>query len=61
MSQKQPTQLPGDKMRKAIEEFCRQQENNPELTRAEIIERVNRKFDLSPLECDFLLRHLDSR
>lgn len=48
-------------MRKAIEEFCEQKSRNPDLSRTEIIERVNRKFDLSPLECDFLLRQLSDQ
>lgn len=52
-----PTNVPGDKLRKAIEEFSELLKFTNK-SRAELLEQVSRKFDLSPLECDFLLRHL---
>lgn len=55
-----PTELPGDKLRKAIDEFCELVKQNPATSRGELIERVSRKYDLSPRECDFLLRQLDN-
>ncbi len=51
---------PGDKMQKAIKEFSELLENQPELDRGKLLEKVVRKFDLSPKECDFLERHFKS-
>ena len=61
MTTRRTTELPGEKMRKAIEEFCELQKQQPAKTRGELIEMVSRKFDLSPLEHDFLIRQLDNR
>jgi len=61
MTTRRPTDLPGEKMRKAIEEFSELQKTQPTKTRGELIEEVARKFDLSPLEHDFLIRNLDNR
>ncbi len=58
MSTRLPTDLPGDKIRKAIDEFCDILKSNTELSKAEIINSVSKKFDLSPLESDFLRRQL---
>jgi hypothetical protein len=53
-----PTDLPGDKVRKAIDEFCEILKSNTELSKGEIINTVSKKFDLSPLEGEFLRRQL---
>ena len=53
-----PTELPGDKMRKALTAYSELKEKLPEKSRAELLDRVSQKFDLSPIECDFLLRQL---
>lgn len=55
-----PTQIPGEKLRKAIDEFSELRNKYPAATREELIDMVAQKFDLSPLETDFLLRHLNS-
>ena len=34
---------------------------NPTATRADLIDRASREFDLSPLDADFLYRHLAER
>ncbi len=52
------TELPGEKMRKAIDAFCELQRQYPGKTRVELLERVSQQFDLSPLECEFLRRQL---
>lgn len=49
---------PGDKLQKAIKEFSELVEENPGLERWKLLEKVVKKFDLSPKECDFLERHL---
>ena len=49
---------PGDKIQKAIREFSELLEENPDTERRKLIERVVKRFDLSPKECDFLERHL---
>jgi hypothetical protein len=53
-----PTEVQGDKVRKAVEEFCELLKQDKKKTRGELIEAVSRKYDLSPLECEFLLRQL---
>lgn len=54
-----PTEIPGDKLRKAIDEFAELLKSTNK-SRGELIEIVSKKFDLSPLECDFLIRQLKS-
>ena len=60
MSDTTPTCLPGDKLRKAVQEYAELRKSKPELTSRELIELVCRKFDLTPLEADFLFRQLQS-
>lgn len=48
---------PGDKIQKAVREFSELLEGNPENDRQKLLEKVVKKFDLSPKECDFLERH----
>lgn len=52
-----PTEVPGDKLRKAIDEFSYLIKSTDK-SRTELLEIVSRKFDLSPLECEFLIRQL---
>jgi len=53
-----PTQLPGDRIKKAITAFCELQADNPDQDRRVHLEKVERQFDLTPLECEFLNRQL---
>lgn len=53
-----PTQLPGDRVKKALQAFCELQANNPGQSRTALLEKVERQFDLTPLECEFLQRQL---
>jgi hypothetical protein len=48
---------PGDKLQKAIREFSELAADNPEMERWKLLEKIVKKFDLSPKECDFLERH----
>lgn len=60
MKSGRPTEQTGERMRKAIEEFCELRKQYPVKPRGELIEMVSRKFDLSPLECEFLQRQLEN-
>lgn len=55
---KSPIHPPGDAIQKAIRELSYLVENKPDKTRNQLLQEVALKFDLSPLECDFLQRHL---
>ncbi len=50
-------QPPGDKMKKAIQEFSELLVAKPEKSRRQLLEQVAIKFDLSPNEYAFLERH----
>lgn len=56
MSTKLPTQLPGERVKKAIQEFSELREQHPHKSRNQLLQQVVLKFDLSPKECDFLER-----
>lgn len=47
----------GEKMQKAIIEFSEKLEDTPTADRKKILAQISMQFDLSPIECDFLLRH----
>ncbi len=53
-----PTTLPGDMLRKAVKEYTEIRNKKPESTHAERINEVAIKFDLSPMQSDFLNRQL---
>ncbi|MFV0437987.1 MAG: hypothetical protein ACK5PS_11450 [Desulfopila sp.] len=55
---RRPTELPGEKIRKAVDEFSALQRRHPEKSVQELLETVSRRLDLSPLECAFLQRQL---
>ncbi len=51
---------PGEKMKKAIQEFSELLISKPEKSRRQLLELVAMKFDLSPNECAFLERHFQN-
>ena len=51
-------QPPGDKIKKALQEFSELLVKSPEKKRWEILQLVELKYDLSPQECVFLNNHL---
>ncbi len=57
MASSLPTQIPGDKLRKAITYFSELLEQKPEISRKDLLNKVELQFDLSPLECEFLHKH----
>jgi hypothetical protein len=54
MNDRHPTQLPGDKIKKALVVFSELLESNPEKKRKDLLRQVEIQFDLSPRECEFL-------
>ncbi len=51
--------LASGKLKKAVRAFCDLQEQYPEKSRRDLLQEVELKFDLSPLECEFLNKCLD--
>ena len=51
----QPT---GEDLRKAVKWVSEERKYNPEKEVKKLIEEACMKFDLSPVDADFLLRHL---
>lgn len=52
-----PLQPPGDKMKKVICWVCEELREHPEKKRNALYREAERRFDLSPLECEFLNAH----
>lgn len=52
-----PTQLPGDKIKKAITCFSELLQQKPGKSREELLHEVELQFDLSPVECEFLHKY----
>ena len=57
MASRLPTQVPGDKIKKAIIHFSELLESKPDESREALLQKVETKFDLSPIECQFLHKH----
>lgn len=57
MPGRQPTQPPGEKLKKALTLLSEMQEQHPGKSRAALLREIEMKLDLSPLECEFLDRH----
>jgi hypothetical protein len=55
-----PTSLPGDTLRKAIQEYCDLMKKDPDSSHKKRLQSVSVKFDLSPLQCEFLDKQLKS-
>ncbi len=53
-----PTHLAGESLRKAVQEYQALKEKAPKTSHNQRINKVAVQFDLSPLQCDFLSRHL---
>jgi len=54
MSVKDSRPLSRDKMKKAVQAFSELLSAFPDKSRSEVLQIIELKFDLSPLECDFL-------
>lgn len=49
---------PGEKVKKAVQEFCEILSEEPDRDKRQLFRRLAVKYDLSPLECDFFERYL---
>lgn len=58
MTSQLPTTLPGDTLRKAIQEYCELHQKDTDLPHEKLMQAVAVKFDLSPLQCEFLDKQL---
>ncbi len=54
MTTSHPTQLPGEKLKKALTLLSEMKEQHPEKSRAALLQEIEIKLDLSPLESEFL-------
>ncbi len=57
MSSRHPTQAPGDKLKKAITLLSELLETQPDKSRSTLLQEVQVKLDLSPMDCEFLNKH----
>lgn len=48
---------PGNKVKHALKWVCEELKNHPHKSRAQLLGEAELRFDLSPLECDFLDRN----
>ena len=48
-------------LRQAVRWLDEQLRDRPEASRADLVDEASRRFDLSPLDADFLWRHLAER
>ncbi|KGO34407.1 MAG: hypothetical protein WBN83_16510 [Desulfoprunum sp.] len=53
-----PTQLPGERVKKALVAYCEMKEKYPERDHRSLLQQVETRFDLTPLECEFLNRQI---
>jgi hypothetical protein len=59
MTPTHPTQVPGDKLKRALAMLAELVEQHPEKPRGALLREIELKLDLSPLECEFLNKHFD--
>jgi hypothetical protein len=53
-----PTQLPGERVKKALVAYCEMKAKHPERDQRSLLQMVETRFDLTPLECEFLNRQI---
>ena len=58
MTQDKRSPIAQDRLQAAVKAFSELTVKHPDRSRRELLERVELEFDLSPLECEFLHRHL---
>ena len=59
MPQTSDSPLARDKLQSAVKQFSELTRKFPQKTRQELLKEIELKFDLSPLESEFLQRHLN--
>lgn len=60
MVQQSSSPLAKDKLKKAVQAFSELIDQFPQKSRRELLHEIQLKFDLSPVECDFLNKHFSS-
>jgi len=60
MVQQSSSPLAKDKLKKAVQAFSELVDQFPQKSRRELLHEIQLKFDLSPVECDFLNKHFSS-
>lgn len=61
MSSSLPTQVKGDKIKNAITKFSELLALYPDKSRKSLLDEVIIKYDLSPIECEFLHKHFSDK
>lgn len=57
MTQNDSTPIGQDKLQSAVKALSELVRKYPEKSRSEILHEIQLKYDLSPLDCEFLQRH----
>jgi len=57
MSKQAPLQSRADKLKKALAWMTEALQEQPQKTRQSVVQEAELRFDLTPLECDFLDKH----
>jgi hypothetical protein len=60
MVQQSSSPLAKDKLKKAVQAFSELVDQFPQKSRRELLHEIQLKFDLSPVECDFLNKYFSS-
>ncbi len=60
MTTQQPTREKGDKKKQALAELCILLEKHPDKSRQSLLQEVEIKYDLNPMECEFLHRNFQN-
>jgi hypothetical protein len=60
MCAKESSPVVKDKLANAVKAFSEIMQSHPEKNRDEIMQQVQLKYDLSPMECEFLDKHFSS-
>ena len=61
MCAKESSPVVKDKLSHAVKAFSEMIQNHPEKNRDTIMQEVQLKYDLSPMECEFLDKHFSSK
>ncbi len=60
MTQNTPTQTTSTKLKKALTWMAETLESHPEKKRTMILQEAELRFDLTPMECEFLDKHFST-
>ncbi|MDY0390221.1 hypothetical protein [Desulfobulbus oligotrophicus] len=60
MNTRSPVQSKSDRLKKALVWMAEHLETHPEKKRAAVLQEAELRFDLTPVECEFLNTHFSS-